>query len=45
MSVAMDREKLKGYAEKINDFYSRRKRMPSYSEMLTLFSLRSGPIS
>jgi len=41
MSVAMDRDKLRGYAEKINSFYSRRKRMPSYSEMLELFALRS----
>lgn len=39
--AAMDRDRLKEYAEKINNFYSRRKRMPSYSEMLKIFSLRS----
>ena len=37
----MDRERLKIYAEKINNFYSRQRRMPSYSEMLKLFALRS----
>lgn len=41
MNVAMDREKLKSYSEKINAFYSRYKRMPAYSEMLKLFALRS----
>lgn len=38
---AMDREKLKSYAEKINEFYATRRRMPSYSEMLKLFALKS----
>lgn len=37
----MDREKLKLNAEKISVFYTRHKRMPSYSELLKLFGLRS----
>lgn len=41
MTIAMDREKLKRSAEKINAFYSSHRRMPSYSDMLKLFALRS----
>jgi len=37
----MDREDLKANAEKIHSFYSRYKRMPSYSDLLKLFGLRS----
>jgi len=37
----MDKDDLKAHAEKINSFYSRYKRMPSYSDLLKLFSLRS----
>lgn len=34
-------DKLKRYAEKINAFYMKRRRMPAYSEMLSLFDLKS----
>jgi repressor LexA len=37
----MGREKLATQAKKINAFYMHNKRMPSYSEMLALFGLRS----
>jgi len=37
----MDREKLISYAKKISSFHSRRKRMPTYSEMLQIFKLNS----
>jgi len=37
----MDKDKLKTYIEKLNDFYSVCRRMPSYSEMLALFGLKS----
>jgi repressor LexA len=41
IDVAMDKDALKRYAAKINDFYARNRRMPSYSEMLSVFALRS----
>lgn len=37
----MDKETLKIYAKKIYDFYLKAKRMPSYSEMLKVFRVRS----
>ena len=37
----MTKDSLKKYAAKLNDFYVRAKRMPSYGEMLALFGLRS----
>ncbi len=37
----MDRDLLKESAGKINAFYSRQRRMPSYSEMMKLFAVRS----
>lgn len=37
----MDREKIKAYAQEINAFYAGHKRLPSYSEMLKLFRLKS----
>jgi len=37
----MDNEPLRRYAEKIERFYMSSKRMPSYSEMLKLFGVRS----
>jgi repressor LexA len=37
----MDKDKLGEYADKIGAFYARRRRMPSYSEMLKIFALRS----
>jgi DNA polymerase V len=37
----MDKTKLKNYTKKINGFYIKAKRMPSYSEMLKLFGFRS----
>jgi SOS regulatory protein LexA len=40
MSV-MSREKLQEYAQKLYAFYGDEKRMPSYSEMLRLFRVRS----
>ena len=41
ISAAMDRDLLKESAGKINAFYSRQRRMPSYSEMMKLFAVRS----
>lgn len=35
------KDKLSRYAEAINGFYLKKRRMPSYSEMMTLFRLRS----
>ena len=40
ISFAMN-DKLKRYAEAINAFYLKRRRMPAYSEMLKVFGLRS----
>jgi SOS regulatory protein LexA len=37
----MDKEKLKQYIKRVNEFYLNSKRMPSYSEMLRLFGLKS----
>jgi len=37
----MNDEKLAGYAEKINIFYINKKKMPTYSDMLGIFNLRS----
>lgn len=37
----MDKTSAERYLRKINDFYSSAKRMPSYSEMLALFGLKS----
>jgi SOS regulatory protein LexA len=37
----MDKGKLKEYIDKLNEFYVSRKRMPSYSEMLSIFGLKS----
>ena len=37
----MDKARLKEYARQLNDFYLNSRRMPSYSEMLKLFRLRS----
>ncbi len=37
----MDRDMLKKYAAKLDEFYSRAKRMPSYSEMLKIFGFKS----
>ena len=39
--TAMDKEKVKNYAEDINRFYFKAGRMPSYSEMLKLFGFKS----
>ena len=38
---AMERKALKEYARKLNDYYLDAKRMPSYSEMLKIFRLKS----
>jgi len=37
----MEREKIELYKRNINAFYAKRKRMPSYSEMLGIFGLKS----
>lgn len=37
----MDKAKIKEYASRLDAFYVKAKRMPSYSEMLKLFGLRS----
>lgn len=37
----MDSDKLKEYAGRIEEFYCRKARMPSYSELLKLFGVRS----
>jgi len=37
----MDKAKLKDYSRRLNDYYLSAKRMPSYSEMLRLFNLKS----
>ena len=37
----MDKEKLKDHANKLYDFYSRSRRMPSYSEMLRILGYKS----
>lgn len=37
----MDKSNLKDHVEKLNRFYSHSRRMPSYSEMLGIFGLRS----
>jgi repressor LexA len=37
----MGKAELKDYIEKLNGFYVSRRRMPSYSEMLSIFGLRS----
>jgi repressor LexA len=37
----MDRDTLKKYAVKLDEFYLRAKRMPSYSEMLKIFGFKS----
>lgn len=39
--MAMGTEKLKGYVLQLEAFYLKAKRMPSYSEMLKIFGLRS----
>lgn len=37
----MEKDKLKQYVKQLNDFYLRSRRMPSYSEMLKVFGLKS----
>jgi SOS regulatory protein LexA len=39
--LAMEKEKLLSHLEKIKAFYFKKKRMPSYSEMLSVFNLSS----
>jgi SOS regulatory protein LexA len=39
--VVMEKDKLVLYLDKIKGFYFKKKRMPSYSEMLSIFNLRS----
>jgi SOS regulatory protein LexA len=39
--LTMEKEKLLLYLDKIKGFYFKRKRMPSYSEMLIVFGLKS----
>lgn len=41
IEATMNKEQLEKYSQKINRFYLQSKRMPSYSEMLTLFGFRS----
>lgn len=37
----MDKAKAERYLKRLNDFYSKARRMPSYSEMLSVFGLKS----
>jgi len=39
--VIMERSKLSGYTQKINKFLALHRRMPSYSELLNIFDLKS----
>ncbi|MFC1807629.1 transcriptional repressor LexA [Candidatus Omnitrophota bacterium] len=37
----MEKDRLRSYAQIVSDFYMKNKKMPSYSEMLGIFGLRS----
>lgn len=41
MGKTIDNKGLKSYADRIDGFYAKARRMPSYAEMLSLFGLRS----